>query len=65
MYVYGPWGLVNMYVPGYEFPSTGTGETFSPGICMGATTGFWFKKTTSGLRKGAAVPFFVIWMSHE
>ena len=46
----GPW---YMYVPDNSFPSTGTDKTRSPGICMGATAGFWFKKTTRELRIGA------------
>ena len=54
MYVYRPWALVYIHVRDNEFPSTGTDETCSPGICMGATTctGFWFKKTFRGLRIG-------------
>ena len=53
--VYGPWTLVYINLLDDKFPSTGTDETCSPGVCMGATTGFWFKKTTRGLRIGAPV----------
>ena len=34
------------FSPQNECLSTGTHKTCSPGICMEATTGFWFEKTT-------------------
>ena len=48
--VYGPWALVYTYVPYDELLSTGTDKTCSPGICMGATTGFWLKKSENNPR---------------